>query len=133
MITNENRNLQDRVEYQCEYIYNSLNLFLELYTNTDLSNNINKDYLSNDVLLSNQFDDLLNWYEQQKKFIPMIRHLSNEYDDNYKVLIDEMDNLSYYYYLINDSFCGGDCCKDSYKKVYNKFRISADNLVSVYW
>tara|TARA_R110000822_G_C15293193_1_gene491253 strand:+ start:1297 stop:1674 length:378 start_codon:yes stop_codon:yes gene_type:complete len=125
METNENRTVQERIEYQCEFVYKSLSVFLEMYTN--------KDSLSEDVFYSSQFNDLLEWYEYQQKFIPMIRHLSNEYDNNYKVLINELENLRYYHYLVNDSLCEGVCCQDSYKEVYNKFRISVNNLVSVYW
>ena len=125
METNENRTVQDRIEYQCEFVYKSLDVFLELYTN--------KSPLIEDLFYSSQFDSLLSWYDQQQKFIPMIRHLSNEYDNNYKVLINELESLRYYHYLVNDSLCEGVCCQDSYKEVYNKFRISIDNLVSVYW
>tara|TARA_R110000851_G_C12927546_1_gene550953 strand:+ start:72 stop:449 length:378 start_codon:yes stop_codon:yes gene_type:complete len=125
MKTNENRTVQDRIEYQCEFVYKSLSVFLEMYTNKNPS--------IEDLFYSNQFDDLLSWYDQQQKFIPMIRHLSNEYDNNYKVLINELENLIYYYDLVNDSFCEGDCCKDSCKEVYNKFRTSVNNLVSMYW
>ena len=125
MKTNENRTVQDRIEYQCEFVYKSLSVFLEMYTN--------KDSLTEDIFYSSQFNDLLEWYEYQQKFIPMIRHLNNEYDNNYKVLINELENLIYYYYLVNDNFCEGDCCKDSYKEVYNKFKTSVNNLVSLYW
>ena len=125
METNENRTVQNRIEYQCDFVYKSLGIFLELYTNKNPS--------IEDLFYSSQFNDLLEWYEYQQKFIPMIRHLSNEYDNNYKVLINELENLSYYNYLVNDSFCGGDCCKDSYKEVYSKFRTSVNNLVSMYW
>ena len=133
METNENRTLQDRIEYQCNFVYKSLGVFLELYTSTDFSKNTNNDSLTEDIFYSNQLDDLLSWYDQQQKFIPMIRHLSNEYDNNYKILINELESLRYYHYLVNDSLCDGVCCEDSYKDVYNKFRTSIDNLVSLYW
>ena len=132
MKTNENRTVQDRIEYQCNFVYKSLSVFLELYTNSDLSNNRNRDFFTKELLLSNEFNDLLSWYEAQEKFIPMIRHLSNEYDNNYKALINEMENLSYYDRLISDRNCSGECCKDLHKELYNKFRVSADKLVSVY-
>lgn len=133
MYTNENRTKQERIEYQCEFVYHRLDVFLELYTNTDFSNNKNKDSLIDYIISSNQFNNLLRLYEQQQKFIPMIRHLSYQYDNNYKVLINEIEKLSYYHRLINDSFCEGDCCKDSYKEVYNKFKISVDKLKALYW
>ena len=125
METNENRTVQDRIEYQCEFVYKSLDVFLELYTNKNPS--------IEDLFYSSQFDSLLSWYDQQQKFIPMIRHLSNEYDNNYKILINELESLRYYHYLVNDSLCDGVCCEDSYKEVYNKFKTSVNNLVSLYW
>ena len=125
METNENRTVQDRIEYQCEFVYKSLDVFLELYTSKNPS--------IEDLFYSSQFDSLLSWYDQQQKFIPMIRHLSNEYDNNYKVLINELESLRYYHYLVNDSLCDGVCCEDSYKEVYSKFRTSVNNLVSMYW
>tara|TARA_R110002072_G_scaffold299825_1_gene475907 strand:+ start:407 stop:784 length:378 start_codon:yes stop_codon:yes gene_type:complete len=125
MKTNENRTVQDRIEYQCEFVYHRLDVFLELYTSKNPS--------IEDLFYSSQFDNLLRLYEQQQKFIPMIRHLSYEYDNNYKILICEIEKLSYYDLLINDSFCESDCCKDSYKEVYNKFKTSVDKLKSLYW
>ena len=133
MKTNETRTVQDRIEYQCEFVYKSLSIFLELYTSPEFSKNTNKDSLTEDIFYSSQFNDLLEWYEYQQKFIPMIRHFANEYDNDYKILINELESLRYYHYLVTDSLCEGVCCQDSYKEVYNKFRISVNNLVSLYW